>query len=156
MLNFSKHHIFANAKKFVAFVALFLGLAVLSACTSSLDTPGALSEPKLLVISVKAVRATSGSNADDIYMLLNDNQRYPKSQATNKAVYAIMTGQTWNPNIHVSAVTVGSIRLMEADTITDDDEIGRINISGAELSGSYTKQLTGDGAIYDVTYEIRR
>ena len=131
--------------------ASLFGLITLSACTR-VDLPGALSEPKLLLISVKAIRPTSGSNTDTVYLKLSNNKRYPLGQIKTQTMQA---GTIWRPNFFTSASERGSIVLFEADSVTSDDEIGRITIKGSEKPGSYKKRMTGDGSIYEVTYEVR-
>ena len=103
------------------------------------------------VMSVKAIATTFGIGGDEIFLLASNGQRFPPQ---NNAAKSIDAGQTWSPSAPFSAPGGLSIDLREYDSVTASDLIGNFRIADNVAPGRYTATLRGDGATYEIGYEV--
>ena len=110
-------------------------------------------EPIVLIESIKCIRATFGSDEDQIYIALSNGERLPFD---SRKIRQMKAGDIWKPHFFTSAVDNGSISLMESDSITDDDQIGIFHYDYTKGIGRHVEIMAGDGGVYEVIIEVRR
>jgi len=103
------------------------------------------------ITSVRAVETTFGFGGDEIFLLASNGQRFP---ANENDAQDIDEGQTWNPNASLSAAGGVSIDLREWDSFNASDQIGNFTIDANHQEGSFTTTLRGDGAVYEIGYNV--
>ena len=109
-------------------------------------------ESNIVVVSVKSIRPTKGSNQDKIYLsVLNDKGARIKKSRTHK----MKAGDSWNPRLGVRLLKSGSISLLESDSFSFDDHIGKFKYDPSRKIGRYVETMKGDGGEYEVTIEVR-
>ena len=107
--------------------------------------------PIYVVESIECIEATSGSSNDSIYLSQQPGgKRYPRDSYSMSAGDKEQVGEYFYPD------KPGKLVLYEADSFTADDTIGEFKYNLRETSGTYTITMTGDGAKYLVTVEVRR
>jgi len=109
-------------------------------------------ETNVVVVSVKSIRPTKGSKQDKIYLsVLNDKGARIKKSRTHK----MKAGDSWNPRFGVRLLKPGSISLLESDSFSFDDHIGKFKYDPSRKVGRYVETMKGDGGEYEVTIEVR-
>lgn len=101
------------------------------------------------IISVTCVKATEGSDSDEIYFSFSNGKRFPGEPRD------IRNGEKWRIDHLVGFRSDLIIKLIEADTIGDDDLIGAVAISSNDAPGIRTELMTGDSSRYVVVLEIK-
>ncbi|WDR01287.1 hypothetical protein PSQ19_10555 [Devosia algicola] len=104
------------------------------------------------IISVRANDTTFGFGGDEVFLLFSNGARFPNDPG---AAQDINRGEEWAPNAHVDGYGAVSVDLREWDSIGASDLIGNIAINASQGTGRFTQTLTGDGANYLVTYDVR-
>ena len=111
--------------------------------------PGGSGQTRITIASVKAIETTFGFGGDEIFLLGSNGTRIPSAGAQD-----IDAGQVWSPNATVTANGGVSFDLREWDSLNASDQIGNFTIAANTAPGRYTATLRGDGAVYEVTYDI--
>ncbi len=111
--------------------------------------PGGNGQTRINIVSVKAIETTFGFGGDEIFLLGSNGARIPSDGAQD-----IDAGQTWSPNATVTTAGGVSFDLREWDSFNASDRIGNFAIAPNTAPGRYTATLRGDGAVYEVTYDI--
>jgi hypothetical protein len=109
-------------------------------------------EPNVVVLSVKCIRPTDGSDEDDIYVRVDDSTR--RGQFYNSFVRKMKAGSVWKPGVGRRISGSGSISLLEQDTFSADDLIGRFSFDDSTRMGRHTLNMQGDGGEYEIVIEI--
>lgn len=107
--------------------------------------------PIYVVESVECIQATSGSSTDSVYL-----SRQPDGVRINDRNYSMSAGSKKDVRQYFYPRQPGTLVLMEDDSFTGDDEIGRFKYHLGEASGTYTVNMQGDGGEYIVTISVRR
>ena len=111
--------------------------------------PGGTGALSVTIVSVKAIETTFGFGGDEIFLLGSNGARLPASGAQD-----IDAGQVWSPNAAISTTGGLSFDLREWDSFNASDQIGNFTIAPNTAPGRYTATLRGDGAVYEVTYDV--
>lgn len=103
------------------------------------------------IASIRAVETTFGFGNDEIFLLASNGQRFP---AANNGARSIGSGEVWTPNVQFGAPGGLSVDLREYDSVGASDLIGNFAVDSSFSPGRYTSVLRGDGATYEVTYDV--
>jgi len=103
------------------------------------------------ISSVHAIETTFGFGGDEVFLLASNGQRFP---ANSNDYFEIDEGQSWKPNASLSAAGGVSIDLREWDSFSSSDHIGNLTIDSNHQQGSFTTTLRGDGAVYEIAYNV--
>lgn len=135
--------------KIIAKLLLLLPVIVLTGAATEV-TYQYPQRPIFVIQSVECIRTTSGSDTDTVYI-----SRQPEGARYPKGTFTMSAGEKANVGRYFYPKAPGSIALYEEDSLTADDEIGKFNFTTAEKSGTYVITMTGDGAEYRVTIQVR-
>lgn len=103
------------------------------------------------IVSIRADRTTFGVGADEVFVIDSTGRRAPRNTSNYRTMNV---GDAWTPGANFSSKGSLRLELREWDTIGSSDLIGRINVNANQNSGRYTVNLSGDGSLYRVVYDL--
>lgn len=102
-------------------------------------------------IVIHCVKNTSGFfGKDELYVLVNTGDRIPEEPGSK---HKIGKGDSWVIKRSFSSVAPIGLTLMEADMISDDDNLGTVHTGTTE--GHFTRTLRHDSGEYQISFDLR-
>ncbi|MCP4183590.1 MAG: hypothetical protein GY761_09775 [Hyphomicrobiales bacterium] len=109
-------------------------------------------EPNVVILSVRCIRPTTGSDEDLIYLSVENENGDLINKSRKRRMKA---GDSWDPKFGVRVSKTSYLALMEDDTFSSDDLIGYFKYQKSRRAGQYVETMKGDGGEYEVVIEVK-